>query len=78
LNELVSVTNELNGRIEEFVNSYKSSRNTGSLDTTNSGDQRHFFTFPDTEQFKCSLPRPAENLIFENGTLSIYDDSDEP
>lgn len=75
LNELIELTRNLNDKIEEFVETYRVNKELESIDTSNSGDQRHFFKFPETEQFKCSIPRPAENLIFENGQLSTYRES---
>lgn len=72
LNDLLSLTKELNEKIEMFVNNFCRNRDLVGIDMTNIGDQRHFFAFPDTEQFKCSIPRPAENLLFNEGSLTIY------
>lgn len=70
--ELVKVTTELNSKVEEFVEQNRTNKEMETIDFSNSGDQRHFFTIPDTEQFRCFIPRPAENLIFRNGKLSVF------
>uniref|UniRef100_A0A6G1SQ42 Protein FAM91A1 n=1 Tax=Aceria tosichella TaxID=561515 RepID=A0A6G1SQ42_9ACAR len=76
LHKLVSLTKELNEKVETFVNEYRINREMENIDTSNFGDQRHFFAFPDTEQFRCSIPRPAENLFFNEGKLSIFREKD--
>lgn len=72
MSDLVETTKGLNSEIEKFVEEYRINTEIKNIDATNSGDQRHFFAFPDSEQFRCSIPRPAGNLIFENGKLSPY------
>lgn len=69
LQELLQTTQKLNSEIEEFVESHRSDCD---LDKLNSSDQRHFFIFPDNEQFRCPIPRPSQNLIFQDRTLSVY------
>lgn len=76
LNELVKATTELNEKIEKFVQEYRTNKEMETIDFSNLGDQRHFFTIPDTEQFRCPIPRPAENLIFKNGKLSVFREID--
>lgn len=72
MSELVEITKGLNAEIEKFVEEYRINTEMRNIDRSNSDDQRHFFAFPNSEQFKCSIPRPAGNLIFENGKLSPY------
>jgi hypothetical protein len=72
LSELVSLTKSLNEKVENFVNEFRVNRDMENIDTSNFGDQRHFFSFPNTEQFRCPVPRPAENLLFDGSKLSIY------
>lgn len=72
LQELVEITRELNDKIESFVEKFRTNKEMEGIDTSNFGDQRHFFSFPDSGQFRCPIPRPAENLIFQDGQLSIY------
>lgn len=74
LDDLVKTTEDLNNKIDQFVNMHRTKDDVVDMDKANSGDQRHFFNFPDTEQFKCSIPRPAQNLIFVDGSLSILDE----
>lgn len=77
LSELVEITTELNDKISKFVEQHRTNDDLKCIDVSNSGDQRHFFTFPDTEQFRCSIPRPAKNLLFMDGILDVYKDSSE-
>jgi len=70
LDELTEFTRDLNSRIDHFVKKYQSKSDQTSIDSSNCGDQRHFFHFP--KQFECSVPRPAQNLLFVNGKLSIF------
>lgn len=74
LSELVNSTIELNDKIEKFVESNRYNKQMQTIDTSNAGDQRHFFAFPDTEQFRCPIPRPAQNLIFNDRKLGIFED----
>lgn len=76
LHKLISLTKELNGKIQSFVDEHKTNKEMNNIDTSNFGDQRHFFVFPDTEQFRCSIPRPAENLLFNDGKLSIFQEKE--
>lgn len=76
LNDLLKTTQDLNNQIEKFVEDYRLDRELASFEMLNTDDQRHFFVFPDTEQFRCQIPRPAQNLLFQNKSLSIfYEDS---
>lgn len=70
LQELVEKTHALNAQIDKFVSRYRSSASIASIDISDAGDTRHFFAFPETEQFRCPVPRPAMNVLFENGVLS--------
>lgn len=70
LDELVKTTRELHDKIEKFVENFRVNKEMDEIDISNSGDQRHFFSFP--EQFRPTIPRPAENLLFQNGVLSIF------
>lgn len=72
LDELLSLTRDLNQKVETFVNNFRHNKDLVDIDTSNFGDQRHFFAFPESEQFRCSIPRPAENLLFCHGKLAVY------
>lgn len=60
----------LSARLVNFLDEYNSKTSTNYADEP--ADQRHFFDFPDSEQFRCSITRPAVNLIFANGKLSKF------
>lgn len=77
LADLVNITSDLNDKIGRFVETYRTNKDIENIDKTDSGDQRHFFSFPNTDQFKNSVPRPAENLLFHNGSLSVYRDTED-
>lgn len=77
LQELTEINLELNEKVQKFVEKYSKSSRLDGVDVSNSGDQRHFFNFPDTEQFNCFIPRPAENLLFKDGVLSVFRESDD-
>lgn len=68
--DLLKATQNLNQLVEKFVESHSGPNITQDLDDC--GDQRHFFKFPDTEQFRCHVPRPSKNLIFHEGFLGEY------
>lgn len=70
LEDLMRASRDLNAKVEKFVQKFRTNPELDDLDT--SGDQRHFFKFPDTEQFRCPVPRPARNLLFHDGILEGY------
>lgn len=68
-NGLVGSSKRLNDMVSEFIQSFNKDDH---LDKSNLGDQRHFFKFPDKEQFRCAIPRPSQNLLFHDGRLTIF------
>lgn len=72
LQRLLEFSQSLHRKLSEFIQEFGNANHKNHIETAND-DQSHFFSFPNSEQYNCPIPRPSRNLIFGNGKLDRFE-----